>query len=311
MKQYYDAMGNMFYVSPKYEEADAAVRKLIAESKSGLAMSDFYEVTKEVNGSLVKDSIIITHAGCQKLAMELPENNRVKPDCFRVTPNGFGGSLVYEYIDETTYQVGEVSSMNCTHPYPYAMAFKRCYDRVVLEKSAASTHGIHSREESEDFKTATPFVPVETQSPAKADAPAPVKQETVAAAIEEQEVTPVVVKPEPTPKKARVKVVAPEVAPVSDDVPAGYGKITPETFKPEPAKATTNAADQVGLPEAPANLDMTLEDALKYTFSSGRIKGMTGEQVMADASLKAHVKAAMRVRTGAEQAAARAIAEAM
>jgi hypothetical protein len=58
-------------------------------------------------------------------------------------------------------------------------------------------------------------------------------------------------------------------------------------------------------------LDMSLEDALKYTFSSGGIKGLTGEQVMADKSLKANVKATMRVHTGAEQEAAKAIANAM
>ena len=70
-------------------------------------------------------------------------------------------------------------------------------------------------------------------------------------------------------------------------------------------------SNQVRLPEAPAKLDMSLEDALKYTFSSGRIKGLTGEQVMADKSLKAHVKATMRVHTGAEQEAAKAIANTM
>ena len=306
MKQYYDAMGNMFYVSPKYEEADAAVRKLIAESKSGLAMSDFYELTRNDNGCPVKDSIIITHAGCQKLALELPENNRVKPECFRVTANGFGGSLVYEYVDETTYQVGEVSNMNCTHPYPYAMAFKRCYDRVVLEKSAASTHGIHSREESEDFKAATPMVAMDNARNAAFEA----RSEPVKTTDIPVEATAVKPNPEPvtepTLKKARAKVVAPEVAhAVANTVEA------PAITKSEPSKAITNAADQVGLPGAPAYLDMSLEDALKYTFSSGRIKGMTGEQVMADKSLKAHVKAAMRVRTGAEQAAAKAIADAM
>ena len=304
MKQYYDAMGNMFYVSPKYEEADAAVRKLIAESKSGLAMSDFYELTRNDNGCPVKDSIIITHAGCQKLALELPENNRVKPECFRVTANGFGGSLVYEYVDETTYQVGEVSNMNCTHPYPYAMAFKRCYDRVVLEKSAASTHGIHSREESEDFKSATPMVAMDDANnvAVKAEPSKPAERPVEKPAVEP---TPETVS-ESTLKKARAKVVAPEVTPaVANPVEALAIKT------PEPVKATTNAADQVGLPDAPAKLDMSLEDALKYTFSSGRIKGMTGEQVMADKSLKAHVKAAMRVRTGAEQAAAKAIASAM
>ena len=33
------------------------------------------------------------------------------------------------------YEIGEVSQANCRNAYPLAMAYKRCFDRVVLKKS--------------------------------------------------------------------------------------------------------------------------------------------------------------------------------
>ena len=36
--------------------------------------------------------------------------------------------------------------------FPYAMAFKRCFDRVVLKKSKLAYSGIYSEVEADEFK---------------------------------------------------------------------------------------------------------------------------------------------------------------
>ena len=61
-------------------------------------------------------------------------------------------SLVYTYIDDEVYEVGEFNSTNGKNPYPYAMAYKRCFDRVVLKKSKLAYSGIYSEVEADEFK---------------------------------------------------------------------------------------------------------------------------------------------------------------
>jgi hypothetical protein len=59
---------------------------------------------------------------------------------------------VFEYNDGELYEVGEASPRNCKNDYPWAMALKRCYDRVVLAKSKLSYYGVYSEVEADEFK---------------------------------------------------------------------------------------------------------------------------------------------------------------
>ena len=67
---------------------------------------------------------------------------------------GYGGALVFTYCDKDQglYEVGEVTQKNCKNDYPYAMAFKRMFDRVVLKLSKLAYSGIYSEAESDSFR---------------------------------------------------------------------------------------------------------------------------------------------------------------
>jgi hypothetical protein len=49
------------------------------------------------------------------------------------------------------WSIGEASPKNCKNDYPYAMALKRLFDRVVLKLSKLAYSGIMSDSESEEF----------------------------------------------------------------------------------------------------------------------------------------------------------------
>ena len=107
-------------------------------------------MNKTKTGKMAYTGLIISHNGCLKINDKL--ENKVKPSCFEIDKEGYNGSLVYTYVDEDTYEVGEFSSSNCKNAYPYAMAFKRCFDRVVLKKSKLAFSGIYSEVEADEFK---------------------------------------------------------------------------------------------------------------------------------------------------------------
>jgi len=76
--------------------------------------------------------LIISHNGCLKINDSL--KNKVNPNCFHIEKDGYNNSLVVSYVDDEICEFGEVSKDNCKNDYPYAMAYKRCFDRVVLKK---------------------------------------------------------------------------------------------------------------------------------------------------------------------------------
>ena len=140
------------YQMPKYKESKAKAIEMIEKGKYGLQESDFWIL---MNMSKNKDKmlysgLIISHNGCLKINEQL--DNKVNPKCFTIDKEGFNNSLVFTYIDEDTYEVGEFNSSNCKNAYPYAMAFKRCFDRVVLKKSKLAFSGIYSEVEADEFK---------------------------------------------------------------------------------------------------------------------------------------------------------------
>lgn len=137
--------------SPKYLQSKDKAIEIIESKLYGVTEADFWILMNETkNGKMAYTGLIISHNGCCKINDKL--ENKVNPRCFQIDKEGFNGSLVFTYMDDDTYEVGEVSPDNCKNSYPYAMAFKRCYDRVVLKKSKLAYSGIYSESEAEEFK---------------------------------------------------------------------------------------------------------------------------------------------------------------
>lgn len=139
------------YQSPKYQEAKAKAIELIDSKKYDLSEGDFWILMNETkSGKMQYTGLIISHNGCLKINDKL--ENKFKTDRVTLDKEGYNSSLVYTYIDEDVYEIGEVSSKNCQNDYPYAMAFKRCFDRVVLKKSKLAYAGVYSDSEADEFR---------------------------------------------------------------------------------------------------------------------------------------------------------------
>ena len=143
--------------SPKYLEAKKkAIETLESpQYKDVLSEGDFWILMNATkSGKMAYTGLIISHNGCLKINDALPADKRFKPSCVTLTETGYKGSLVYTYVNDEQgiYEVGEVSDKNCTNAYPYAMALKRCMDRVILKSSKLAYSGIYSDSEAEEFK---------------------------------------------------------------------------------------------------------------------------------------------------------------
>ena len=162
------------YQSPKYVSAKKKAIEIIESGKYDLAESDFW-ILMNLTGKRDKmayTALIISHNGCLKINDRL--DGRFDSACVTLDKEGWGGSLVYTYNNpaQGIYENGEVSKGNCKNEYPYAMAFKRCFDRVVLKLSKLAYDGIMSDSESDDFKE-------NIDAPAKQDKPAEKPQATL------------------------------------------------------------------------------------------------------------------------------------
>lgn len=143
--------------SPKYLEAKKkAIEALESDMYKGvLTEGDFWILMNGTKtGKMAYTGLIISHNGCLKINDALPADKRFKPSCMSLDKDGYNGSLIYSYSndDQGVYEVGEVSAKNCTNAYPYAMALKRCMDRVILKNSRLAYAGIYSDSEAEEFK---------------------------------------------------------------------------------------------------------------------------------------------------------------
>ena len=155
--------------SPKYIEAkNKAIETLESDMyKDVLNESDFWILMNATkSGKMAYTGLIISHNGCLKINDALPAEKKFKPSSVSITETGYKGSLVYTYINDSQgiYEVGEVNAENCKNAYPYAMALKRCIDRVILKSSRLAYSGIYSDSEAEEFKK-------DPEEPAKEEAP--------------------------------------------------------------------------------------------------------------------------------------------
>lgn len=136
--------------SPKYIEARNKAEEIIKSKKYDLNEGDFWILMNETQtGKMQYSGLIISHNGCLKINDKL--ENKFKTDCIEIDKEGYRNSLVYIYKDEDVYEVGEVNAENCKNAYPYAMALKRCFDRVVLKKCKLAYDGIYSDSEADEF----------------------------------------------------------------------------------------------------------------------------------------------------------------
>lgn len=143
--------------TPKYKEAKNKATELLNSDKykGVLEPSDFWILvnTYANKTKAMYSGLIISHDGCLKINDVLEEQLKFKPECMNLDKEGYNNSLVYSYMcpEQGLYEVGEVSKDNCKNDYPYAMALKRCFDRVVLKNSRIAYSGIYSDSESDEF----------------------------------------------------------------------------------------------------------------------------------------------------------------
>lgn len=138
--------------SPKYLESKAKAEEIIKSQKYGVQTSDFWILMNATkNEKMAYTGLIISHNGCLKINDCL--ESKFEPACVSFDKDGYKGSLVYTYIHpgQGIYEVGEVNTSNCKNEYPYAMAFKRLFDRVVLKLSKLAYAGIYSDSEADEF----------------------------------------------------------------------------------------------------------------------------------------------------------------
>ena len=157
--------------SPKYIAAKEKAIEAINSGKYGLTEADFWIL---MNLTAKKDKmaysgLIISHNGCLKINDCL--ESKFTPSCVFFDKDGYKNSLVYSYCNDEQgiYEVGEVSDKNCSNAYPYAMAYKRLFDRVVLKLSKFAYSGIMSDSESDEF--AQKQKPMQRLHPARNSSP--------------------------------------------------------------------------------------------------------------------------------------------
>lgn len=140
--------------SPKYEQSKAKAIEII-EKYEDIHEGDFWILMNESkSGKMIYTGLIISHNACLKINDHLKPEEKFKPECVSCDKEGYGGALVFTYNcpEQGIYEVGEVTPANCKNAYPYAMALKRCMDRVVLKMSKIAFDGIYSDSEADEFK---------------------------------------------------------------------------------------------------------------------------------------------------------------
>lgn len=142
------------WISPKYLETKKKVIEML-EKLDYLDESDFWILMNETRtGKMGYTGLIISHNGCLKINDNAEEHNKFNPESVKEDKDGYGNSLTFTYVnkEQGIYEVGEVSQKNCKNDYPYAMAYKRLFDRVVLKISKLAFYGVYSDSEADEFK---------------------------------------------------------------------------------------------------------------------------------------------------------------
>lgn len=161
------------FITSKYNESKKKALEIIKKYDC-IEEGDFWILMNETkNAKMAYTGLIISHNGCLKLNDVYHE--KFDPTCVSLDKDGYSDSLVFSYCnkEQGIYEVGEVSNANCKNAYPYAMAYKRLFDRVVLKLTKLAFSGVYSDSEAEEFRQ-----PIEEGAPEKVAA-----SETVIAEI--------------------------------------------------------------------------------------------------------------------------------
>lgn len=140
--------------SDKYVKAKEKAIEIINKKDFGLSEADFWILMNETKtGKMQYSGLIISHNGCLKINDKLDKEMKFNPESVSIDKDGYNETLVFTYNnkEQGIYEVGEVSKTNCKNTYPYAMALKRCFDRVVLKNSRLAYESIYSDSEGADI----------------------------------------------------------------------------------------------------------------------------------------------------------------
>ena len=141
--------------SPKYDQSKQKAMEII-KAYDRIEEGDFWILMNTINGgeTMMYSGLIISHNGCLKINDAQEAGKKFVPSCVTLDKEGYNGSLVYTYCNDEQgiYEVGEVSAANCKNSYPYAMAYKRLFDRVVLKLCGLAYDGVYSDSEADEFK---------------------------------------------------------------------------------------------------------------------------------------------------------------
>lgn len=149
----------------KYKQSKAKAIEII-EKYDDVEDGDFWILMNETKtGKMMYSGLIISHNGCLKINDHL--ESKFIPSCVKLDKEGYNKSLVYTYCNDEQgiYEVGEVSQSNCKNSYPYAMAYKRLFDRVVLKLSKLAYSGVYSDSEADEFRRPEPEITKQQDTP--------------------------------------------------------------------------------------------------------------------------------------------------
>ncbi len=154
-EEYYKGRNLPVWQSPKYEQSKKKALEIIKEYDR-ITEADFWILMNTYrNGEkMMYSGLIISHNGCLKINDSQAKDKQFIPSAVTLDKDGYKGSLVYTYMsdEQGIYEVGEVSEKNCKNDYPYAMAYKRLFDRVVLKLCGLAYDGVYSDSEADEFK---------------------------------------------------------------------------------------------------------------------------------------------------------------
>lgn len=138
--------------TPKYAQSRDKAIEMIESGKYGLTDGDFWILMNTyANGKkMMYTGLILSHNGCLKINDRLDSKDQCKGQY--LTWQRDGDTILVFYNDGDLFEVGEASPKNCKNDYPYAMALKRCQDRVILKKSKLAYYGVYSEVEAEEFR---------------------------------------------------------------------------------------------------------------------------------------------------------------
>lgn len=291
--------------TPKFQQARQKAIEMIDCGKYGLTDGDFWILmNKTRSGKMAYSGLIISHNGCLKVNDALEPERRFNPRCVTKDINDYGGSLTFTYVDDEIYEIGEVSASNCKNAYPLAMAFKRCFDRVVLKKSKLAYAGVYSEEESEEFAYQQEVQPVQNNRnyPVNTVQAPPIQNQPIPQqAMPQQQM---VQRPMPQPVvQAPAQQYAPPVQPQQ-----------PVQASPQMMPQKPVAGGAATLQNQP-KVTMSLKEALNYRVQAGAMRGHPWGELVSHAESRERVTRALMFyansMSGKEQEAARVVLDAL